>query len=354
MPHLFEPLNLRDVTFRNRIGISPMCQYSAVDGVANEWHFVHLGARATGGAGLVIVEATGVEARGRITPGCLGLWNDAQEAALCPIAAFITSQGAVAGVQIGHAGRKASTSSTWTGGKMLSESEGGWDIVGPSAIQFDAGYKTPAALTEAEIAGLTQAFVQSAQRADRAGFDVLELHGAHGYLMHSFLSPISNQRTDRYGGSFENRIRFVVETAEAVRAAWPTGKPLFVRISSTDWVEGGWSIDLSVELASVLKKAGVDLVDCSSGGSSPAAVVPTGPGYQVPFADMIRHATGVATAAVGMITDPTHADEIVRNGRADMVLIGRESLRDAEWPYRAAKVLGMTDLLPKPNQYLRS
>ena len=350
--HLFTPLEIRGVILPNRIAVSPMCQYSAVDGVANDWHLVHLGSRAVGGAGLVVVEATAVEARGRISPGDLGLWNDEQEAALARIGAFIQSQGSRAGIQIAHAGRKASTDAPWNGGKPLSPAEGGWEVVGPSPIPFGPGYPTPQELRPAEIAALVDAFAASARRADRAGFDVLEIHGAHGYLIGEFLSPLSNTRTDQYGGSFENRIRFALEVTEAVRSAWPQEKPLFVRISATDWAEGGWDIEQSVALARRLRELGVDLIDVSSGGLLPHVRVPVGPGYQTPFAAQIRKEAGIRTGAVGEITAPEQADHIIRTGQADIVLLARELLRNPYWPLHAARKLKQAAKVP--SQYGRA
>ncbi len=354
MPHLFEPLVLRGVTLRNRIGVSPMCQYSAEDGMANDWHLVHLGARAVGGAGLVVAEATAVEARGRISPQDLGIWSDAHIPPLARIAAFIRAQGAVPGIQLAHAGRKAGTSRPWEGGKPLADAEGGWLPVGPGAEPFSDGYRASHALTADELAGIVAAFRTAAERAAAAGFELVELHAAHGYLLHSFLSPLSNHRTDAYGGSFANRARLLLEVTRAVRAAWAADKPLAVRLSATDWVEGGWTADDSVALACLLKAEGVDLVDCSSGGVVPGVRIPAGAGYQVPLAEAVRRGAELPTAAVGMITDAMQADEIVRNGRADVVLLGREMLRDPYWAYHAAQRLGHKDTLPTPPQYLRA
>ena len=354
MSHLFEPIRLRAVEFRNRIGIAPMCQYSYEDGVANDWQVVHLGSRAVGGAGLVIAEATAVEAIGRITPGDLGIWKEEHIEPLARVVRAIEGNGAVAGIQLAHAGRKAGTAAPWLGGKTLSDDAGGWTPVGASAIPFADGYRTPHALTVAEIHDLQTRFVDAAKRALTAGFRVIELHAAHGYLLHSFFSPLSNQRADEYGGSFENRIRFLMETTRLVRAVWPDDLPLFVRISATDWVDGGWSLDDSIELAKRLAPEGVDLIDVSSGGNSPLQRIPAGPGYQVPHAEAIRREAGIAVATVGSITQSTHADEIVRNGRADMVLIGRESLRNPYWPIDAARELGHAHLLPRPDQYKRA
>ena len=353
MAHLFEPFTLRGVTLRNRIGVSPMCQYSAEDGFAGDWHMVHLGARAAGGAGLVIAEATAVEARGRITPNDLGLWSDAHIEPLARMASFIKSQGATAGIQIAHAGRKASTNCPWDGGAPITAGDPrGWEVVGSSALPFTEGYPTPHALSQAEIGAVQAAFRAAAGRALAAGFEWLEIHGAHGYLVHSFLSPLSNQREDAYGGSLAIRSRFLLETAREVRHAWPERLPLTVRLSCTDWVAEGWGIEDSIELARWLKAEGVDLIDCSSGGNLPKAPVPVGPGYQVPLAEAVRLGAQIATAAVGLITAPAHADEIVRNGRADVVLLGREMLRDPYWPLHAAQALKQP--IPAPVQYLRA
>ena len=353
VPALFQPLTLRSVTLRNRIGVSPMCQYSAEDGVANDWHFVHLGSRAVGGAGLVIVEATAVAPEGRITPGCLGLWSEKHIAPLARIANFIKAHGAVAGIQIAHAGRKASAALPWNGGAHLSEAQGGWPIIGPSAIPFgDTLTKVPTAMTEADIARVQNDFVTTAKRALTAGFNFLELHAAHGYLFNSFLSPLSNQRTDKYGGSFENRTRLLLDTTRAVRQVWPEHLPLAVRISAIDWKEGGWQIEDSLALVKLLKAEGVNLLDCSSGGLVPDAKITVAPGYQVPFAERIRHGANIPTAAVGFITEAKQADDIVREGRADVVLLAREYLRDPYWPAHAAKILGHK--LTPPNQYARA
>jgi 2,4-dienoyl-CoA reductase-like NADH-dependent reductase (Old Yellow Enzyme family) len=354
MPHLFDAFRLRGVTFRNRIGIAPMCQYSYDDGVSNDWQVIHLGSRAVGGAGLVFAEATAVEARGRISPQDLGIWTDEHIEPLARVVRAIEEHGAVSGIQIAHAGRKASTARPWDGGKPVSDEAGGWPIVGPSELPFADGYRTPQALTVAEIQAMQTSFVDAAKRALEAGFRVLELHGAHGYLIHSFLSPISNQRDDSYGGSFDNRIRFLIETTRHVRAVWPDELPLFVRLSATDWVDGGWTLEESIELSSRLAGEGVDLIDTSSGGNSPRQQVPVGASYQVPLAEAIRRGANLPTAAVGLITEPMQADEIVRNGRADLVLLGRESLRNPYWPLDAARALGHADLLPRPNQYLRA
>jgi 2,4-dienoyl-CoA reductase-like NADH-dependent reductase (Old Yellow Enzyme family) len=354
MAHLFEPLTLRGVTLPNRIGVSPMCQYSAFDGLANHWHMVHLGSRAVGGAGLVIVEATAVEARGRITPGDLGLWRDEQVEPLAEITQFIREQGSVPGIQLAHAGRKASTAAPWQGGHPLPESEGGWRVVAPSPVRFNDGYQIPHALTLEEIDGIRAAFMAAASRALAAGFDFLEIHAAHGYLLHSFHSPISNQRSDQYGGEFDNRIRLTLEIARDIRAVWPDDKPLAARLSCTDWLENGWTLEESIELARRLKSEGVDLIDCSSGGIAPNIKIPVGAGYQVPLSERIRREAGIATAAVGMISEPMQADEIIRNRRGDVVLLARELLRDPYWPRHAAEVLRQTNLDAIPPQYWRA
>jgi 2,4-dienoyl-CoA reductase-like NADH-dependent reductase (Old Yellow Enzyme family) len=352
-PHLFQPLTVRSVTLRNRIGVSPMCQYSAEDGVANDWHFVHLGSRAVGGAGIVMVEATAVAPEGRITPGCLGLWSENHIEPLARIAKFVKSHGAVAGIQIAHAGRKASADLPWRGGAHLSEAQGGWQTIAPSALPFGGDLpKIPRAMTEADILRVQDAFVATAKRALAAGFNWLELHAAHGYLFNEFLSPLANHRTDKYGGSFENRIRMLLDTARSVRKIWPDKLPLAVRISAIDWMPDGWQIEDSIALAKLLKAEGVDLMDCSSGGVVPDAKITVKPGYQVPFAEKILHGANIATAAVGFITDPKQADDILRNGQADLVLLARQMLVDPYWPAHAAKTLGYK-LMP-PNQYARA
>jgi len=340
MSKLFSPLKLRDLTFKNRVFVSPMCQYSAEEGMPTDWHFVHLGSRAAGGAGLVIAEATGVSPEGRISPWDTGIWSDAQADAFGRIVRFIKSQGAVAGIQLAHAGRKASTDAPWRGGKPLAREAGGWQPVAPSAIPFDQGHPVPREMTTTDIDKVVADFVAAAKRALRAGFEVLEIHAAHGYLLNEFLSPLSNRRTDDYGGSLANRMRLPLRVAEAVRSALPSGLPLFVRISATDWTEGGWDLPQSIELAKRLKDAGVDLIDCSSGGNAPRARIPLEPGYQVPFAEAIRRDAGVATGAVGLITEPMQAEQIVATGRADAVLLARALLRDPYWPLHAADALG--------------
>lgn len=351
-PHLFTPLTLRGVTLRNRIGVSPMCQYSCVDGLANDWHLIHLGSRAVGGASLVVAEATAVSPQGRISPEDLGLWDDRQIAPLARAVQFIKGQGAAAGIQLAHAGRKAGTHRPWEGGKPIPPAEGGWPIVGASPLPFGAGYATPEALDEEGLRRVIDEFRAAASRARTAGFNLIEIHAAHGYLLHSFLSPLSNQRTDRYGGRLENRMRLVLEVADAVRRAIPDDMPLFVRISATDWVEGGWDLDQSVVLARELKGRGADLIDCSSGGVVPGVRIPTGPGYQVALAERIRREAAVMTAAVGLITEPKQADDIIRSGQADLVLLGRAVLRKPYWPLHAARVLGQE--IRWPVQYERA
>ena len=353
-PHLFRPLALRSVTARNRIMMSPMCQYSADDGVANDWHFAHLAARATGGAGIVCVEATHVEACGRITLGCMGLWNDDQRDALARIAAFVAARGAVPAIQLAHAGRKGSISRPWDGNSPLPPEAGGWETIAPSARPFADGWPAPRAMDAALIEEAIEAYRQAARRAREAGFRILELHAAHGYLAHEFLSPLTNQRHDDYGGPLENRARFLMQAIDAARREWPDDLPLFVRLSVTDWVEGGWDIDQSVELCHMLKARGdVDLIDCSSGGNDPNQRIPIHPGFQVPFADRVRRETGMMTGAVGLIHSPDMAEEIVANGRADLVIMGRTLLDDPHWPLHAAGAL-RTENVEWPVQYERA
>lgn len=354
-PHLFSSITIRSVTLRNRIGMSPMCQYSAVDGFANDWHLVHLGSRAAGGAGLIIVEATAVSPEGRISYADLGLWDDKHVEKLAQITRFIKEQGAVPAIQLGHAGRKASTRRPWEGGGPIPPGEpNGWQTVAPSAVPFADGYPAPQELSVEEIGRLVRAFAQAVSRAKAAGFQIVEIHAAHGYLIHQFLSPVSNRRSDDYGGSFENRCRFLLEIVEAAREHWPDELPLFVRISATDWLEeGGWDLEQSVRLARLLKEKGVDVIDVSSGGSVPTAQIPVAPGYQVPFAETIRKEAGIATAAVGLITEPEQAEEILQQEKADLILLGRELLRDPYWPLRAARSLGAS--MPYwPAQYHRA
>jgi 2,4-dienoyl-CoA reductase-like NADH-dependent reductase (Old Yellow Enzyme family) len=352
-PHLFSPLSIREIAFRNRIAVSPMCQYSSIDGFASDWHLVHLGSRAVGGAGLVMMEATAVEPRGRITPGDHGIWKDDHIAMLTRIASFLKERGAVPGIQLAHAGRKASCHVPWdNNGAPIPVEAGGWETVAPSAIPFRTGDPVPRALDHNGIREIVDAFAQAAERALTAGFEVLELHCAHGYLAHEFLSPLANLRTDEYGGCYKNRIRFALEVTDAVRTVWPERFPLFVRISCTDWKEGGWTLDDSVALASELRGRKVDLIDCSSGAMVPDAKIPAAPGFQVPFAERIKKEANIRTGAVGMITDPHQADEIVRSGKADIVLLAREFLRDPYWPLHAAQALGQTS--EPPVQYLRA
>ena len=353
MAHLLEPLRIRDLQFRNRIFVSPMCEYSSEDGFANDWHLVHLGSRAVGGAALVLTEASAVTADGRISPADLGIWKDEHIDSLSRIFSFVEKQGAVPGMQLAHAGWKASTARPWEGGGPVSVAGGGWSpIFNASAIPFTEGWQTPVALDEAGIAAIARAFRNAARRALEAGARVIEIHSAHGYLLHSFLSPISNRRTDRYGGSFENRTRFLRETVACVREVWPEKYPLFVRVSASDWVEAGWTIEESVELARRLKEQAVDLIDCSSGGIHPHAKIAIGPGYQVPFAERIRRQAGIMTGAVGLITTSEQADEIIREQKADAVFLARELLRDPYFPLRAASELGQD--ITWPNQYLRA
>jgi 2,4-dienoyl-CoA reductase-like NADH-dependent reductase (Old Yellow Enzyme family) len=337
---LFEPLQIRGIKLRNRILVSPMCQYSSVDGFANDWHLVHLGSRAVGGAGAVIVEATAVEAIGRISPADMGIWKDQHIEPLARIARFLKQQGAAPGIQLAHAGRKASTDAPWRGGKPLTIEQDGWEPVAPSALAFADGYPVPRELTVPEIGAIVRAFADAALRSLHAGFELLELHSAHGYLAHEFLSPLSNKRSDEYGGPLKNRMRFPLEIVDAVRAVWPNRLPLFLRISATDWTPGGWTADDSVALAKAAKQRGVDLIDCSSGGNVAPATIPVKPGYQVPFASKIRKEAEILTGAVGMITETSQADAIIRGGEADVVLLAREFLREPYWPLQAAKELG--------------
>ncbi len=352
MSQLFSPLTLRSLTFHNRAFVSPMCQYSSDEGMASDWHFVHLGSRAVGGAGLVMTEATAVSREGRISPADLGIWSDGHVEPLRRITAFIKAQGAAAGLQLAHAGRKASTEVPWKGGAPIGPEHGGWETLAPSAVPFHAEWPAPRAMTTADLALVTSQFADAARRALAAGFDLVELHAAHGYLLHEFFSPLSNRRDDDYGGSFANRTRFPLEVAQAVRAAWPDDRPVFMRISSTDWVEGGWNLESSIELARRLKAVGIDLVDCSSGGLVPHAEIPAGPGYQTPAAAAIRRDAGIATAAVGLITSPQQAEQIVATGQADAVFLAREFLRHPFWPLEAARALGVD--VAWPNQYLRA
>jgi len=354
MSVLFTPLRLRGVETRNRVWVAPMCQYSAdnQDGIPTDWHLVHLGSRAVGGAGLVMTEATSVTDDGRITPWDLGIYNDAQVAAFQPITRFIEAHGAVPAIQLAHAGRKASTNRPWMGGKPVAPADGGWDVRGPSAIAYNEGYPEPSAYSTEEVHGIIAAFAEGAQRAVRAGFRVIEIHSAHGYLLHQFLSPHTNLRDDEFGGSFAGRTKLTVEVAKAVRAVIPATMPLLVRISTSEYVEGGWGVEESVALATLLKDAGVDMIDCSSGGNLPHQALTVYPGYQVGFAREIRERAGIATGAVGLIVEPNHAEAVVAGQDADVVLLGREELRDPYWPMHAAKALGADHEWPV--QYARA
>ena len=352
MSKLLSPLKIKDITFRNRVAISPMCMYSAVDGFANDWHLVHLGSRAVGGAALIIQEATAVSPEGRISPGDLGLYADGHIEMLSRINRFIHEHHAVAGIQLAHAGRKAGCAKPWEGGKQLKKHEGGWLTVAPSALRFNPDDDLPFGLDEEGIAKVIADFRSAAGRALKAGYTLVEIHAAHGYLLHQFLSPLSNHRTDKYGGSFENRIRLLIEIIKEVQTVWPQNLPLFVRISATDWADGGWNADEAVQLASILKNLGVDLIDCSSGGLVPHQKIPLGPGYQVPFAERLKKETGILTGSVGLITEAMQAEDILQKGQADMILIARESLRDPYFALNAAKILG--DDMAWPLQYLRA
>ena len=352
LPPLFDPFPLRGLTLRNRVVVSPMCQYSSVDGAASDWHVIHLGSRAVGGAGLVFTEATSVTPAGRISAQDLGIWQDGHIKGLTAVVNAIRAQGAVAGIQLAHAGRKASVARPWEGGQQLSLDAGGWPTVAPSAVPFKAGERAPEALTIAGIRDVVQAFQAAAARALAAGFQVVEVHAAHGYLLNEFLSPLSNHRGDEYGGSFDNRIRLLCEVVQSVRGTWPSNLPLFVRISATDWAEGGWDVDQSIGLARRLAPLGVDLIDCSSGGLMPGVKIPVGPGYQVGFAARIRKEAGILTGAVGLITEAVQANDIVASGQADLVLLARQLLRDPYWPLHAARLLGARPAWPP--QYLRA
>ena len=352
-PHLMREIAFRGVTARNRIAFSPMCQYCATDGVPDDWHLVHLGSRAVGGAGIVFTEATHIEPRGRITPHCLGLWNDAQAEAFARIVRFIEKQGAVPGIQLGHAGRKGSTAQPWKGSGPLSPEEGGWETIGPSALAFADNYAPPREMTLEDIAEVTRAMAISAALARKAGFRIIEIHAAHGYLLHEFLSPLSNRRTDRYGGSFDNRIRLLREFIAAARSEWPDDLPLFVRLSVSEWVEGGWNIEDSVRLAGILKADGhVDLIDCSSGGNDPRQKIAIHPGYQLPLSQAVRQGAGIATGAVGLLHSPDLCEQVLANGQADLVILGRALMAEPYWPLQAAKRLGAP--MKWPVQYERS
>lgn len=356
MPNLFDSITIKSIILRNRIGVSPMCQYSSQDGKATDWHFVHLGSRAVGGAGLVIAEATAVEARGRISPQDAGLWEDSQIEPLSRITEFIKEQGAIPGIQLAHAGRKASCTRPWEGDRSLTDEEGRWETIAPSAVAFgEKIWHVPNTMTSQDIQDVQVAFEKAAVRALQAGFQWLELHAAHGYLCHSFYSPLSNHRTDAYGGTFDNRVRFTVETLERIRRVWPDSLPISVRLSCSDWIEGGWTLQDSIELSKRLKSAGADLIDCSSGFNTPDhRIYPFGPGWQVPFAEKIRKDASIPTMAVGVITEPFQANEIISFEKADIVLLARELLRDPYWPYRAARELGLKDKTIPPSQYQRA
>jgi 2,4-dienoyl-CoA reductase-like NADH-dependent reductase (Old Yellow Enzyme family) len=349
---LFTPITLREVTFRNRIFVSPMCMYSAIDGVPNDWHLVHYGSRAVGGAGLIIAEATAVCPDGRISTGDIGLWNDQQSAAFESINAFITAQGSVPGVQIAHAGRKASFATPANSALLLHPGQGGWQVVAPSAIAFSGDFAMPHAMTTNEIDIVVQQFTEATHRALKAGFKIVEIHMAHGYLMHEFLSPLTNQREDEYGGTLENRMKLPLRVARAVREAFPENLPVFVRISATDWAEGGWDLAQSIVFCAALKEIGIDLIDCSSGGQVDYAKIPVGPGYQVSFAKAIKYEVGIPTGAVGMITKSMQAEDILQNEDADVIIMGREMLRDPYWPLHTAKEMDAE--IQWPHQYLRA
>ncbi len=352
MPLLFEPLKIRNIELKNRIVVSPMCEYSSFDGFANDWHLVHLGSRAVGGAGLVFTEATAVSAEGRITPDDLGIWKDEHIEFLKRITRFIKKQGSVAGIQLAHAGRKASHFSTWKGGNALGENEGAWETLAPSALAYKEGEPLPKAMSKEDIQQLIKDFITAAERSLKAGFEVIEIHAAHGYLINEFLSPLSNQRMDEYGGSFENRIGILLEIVEAIRKIIPKEMPLFVRISASDWVEGGWTIEDSVELAKVLKTKGVDLIDCSSGGVSHEQKIAVKPLYQVPFSEKIKRETGMLTGAVGLITTTEEAEKVLENEQADLIIMARQFLREPYFPLHAAKELGVDIIWPV--QYQRA
>lgn len=354
-PHMFRPIRFRSVEARNRIMLSPMCQYSGENGLSNDWHFVHLGARAAGGVGWVFTEAVHIEPRGRITPNCLGLWNDEQRDRLARIASYVSDQGAVPGIQLGHAGRKASVGRPWEGSHPLRADTGGWeDLVSASALPYASQWQVPEAMNQNQIDESLEALKSATRRAREAGFQALELHGAHGYLIHQFLSPLSNQRTDEYGGTFENRIRFLQESIAVVREEWPDDLPVFLRLSCTDWVDGGWTLDDTVRLATLLRFQGdVDLIDCSSGGNDPRQQIPIHPGYQVPLSQAVRTRADIATGAVGLIHSPDLAESIIANGQADLVILGRALLSDPAWPLRAAAAL-KAENVEWPKQYERS
>lgn len=352
MSQLFSPLALRSITLKNRIAVSPMCQYSSVDGFASDWHLVHLGSRAVGGAGLVIQEATAVSAEGRITYGDLGIYKDEHIAKLRNITSFIRDQGAVPGIQLAHAGRKASCEIPWKGGHQIKEGPNHWTTVAPSAIPFKESDLAPEAMDASDIEKFINDFIQATARALKAGYQLIEIHAAHGYLINQFLSPLSNQRTDQYGGSFENRIRLLLEIVDAVQHVWPAEYPIFVRISATDWADGGWTLDDSIKLAAILREKNIDLIDCSTGGLVPGVHIPVAPGYQVPFAEAVRNQAKIKTGAVGLITNPEQANQILEEGRADLIIMAREMLRDPYFALHAAHSLD--DEINWPSQYLRA
>lgn len=352
MSKLFSPLKIRDIEFKNRIAVSPMCQYSSENGVPTDWHFVHLGSRAVGGAALVIAEATAIAPEGRISPDDAGIWNDEQVEAYKKITSFIKEQNSVAGIQIAHAGRKASTYSPWKGNGYVQPKDGGWITLAPSAIPFSENYSTPKEMSNGDIEKVVEHFRSAAERSVRAGFEVIEIHMAHGYLVHEFLSPLSNQRKDNYGGSFENRTRLALQIAKAVRQTVPQSLPVFVRISATDWVEGAWDVEQSAELATRFKEIGIDLIDCSSGANVPFAKIPVGPGFQVPLSEKVKKKAGILTGTVGMITTAVQAESILSEGKADLIIMGRELLRNPYWPLQAAKELNTE--LEWPKQYSRT
>ncbi len=353
MTNLFEPIKIRDITFRNRIGVSPMCQYSYQDGFSNDWQVVHLGARAAGGVGFIIAEATAIEARGRISPNDVGIWTEDHIEPLKRVTSFIHSQHVVAGIQLAHAGRKACTNRPWDGGNPIQPNDPTWwPVIGASPVAFNDYFQTPQELSIDDIHQIQIKFESAALRSLAAGFDFVEIHAAHGYLLHSFYSPVSNQRKDEYGGSFENRTRFLVETVQRVRKVWPERLPLVVRISGTEWTDDGWNLDDSIQLSRQLLSEGVDLIDCSSGGNIPGVKIPLTPGYQVPISEAIKKNTGIKTATVGLITDPLHANAIIQEGKADFVLLGRELLRNPFWSINAAQLLEHPS--PVPSQYLRA
>jgi 2,4-dienoyl-CoA reductase-like NADH-dependent reductase (Old Yellow Enzyme family) len=352
MSKLFSPLQIKDVTLMNRLGMSPMCQYSATDGFANDWHLVHYGSRVAGGAGLIMQEATAVLPEGRITPNDLGLYKEEHIEMLQRITTFIHQQGAVAGIQLAHAGRKAGCAVPWKSGKQLGETEGGWKTVAPSALSFNPEDNIPLELDQDGIKNVVASFKLATTRALQAGYKIVEIHAAHGYLIHQFLSPLSNHRIDQYGGPFENRIRLLLEIVKEIKTVWPENLPRFIRISATDWWEGGWNIEEAIQLGSILKKEGVDLIDCSSGGLVPYQKIQLGPGYQVPFSEKIKKETGILTSSVGLITDAHQAEEILEKGQADLIMMGRESLRNPYFPLMAAKMVG--EDIPWPLQYMRA